>query len=136
MDQHEPRDAAVELAHAIFQACRDGDTDTVVTVVDQGAPVNMQDAEGNTMVMLAAYHGNADLVRVLGERGADVNLTNDRGQTPLAGAVFKGYDDVSRVLLEAGADPDLGTPTARDAAVMFNRDLDFGSNTGTSDPSQ
>lgn len=96
-----------------------------MAVVEQGAPPNMQDAEGNTMIMLAAYHGHADLVHALAEHGADVNLVNDRGQTPLAGAVFKGYDAVARVLVDAGADPDLGTPTARDAATMFNRTVDF-----------
>ena len=33
-----------------------------------------------------------------------------------AGAVFKGYADVTAVLVEAGAAPDLGSPTARQAA--------------------
>ncbi len=134
MTQQEPEDPAVALAQALFQACRDGHTQAVTNVVDQGAPLDMQDAEGNTMVMLAAYHGHTELVRALAERGADVNLVNDRGQTPLAGAVFKGDADVSRALLDAGADPDLGTPSARDTATMFNRDLDFDERTG--DPSQ
>ena len=54
-------------------------------------------------------------------RGADVDVINDRGQTPLAGAVFKGYPDVVTALVAAGADADRGSPTARAAAVFFER---------------
>ena len=75
----EPEDPAVQLAQALFQACRDGQAESVMAVVEQGAPPNMQDAGGNTMIILG----------------------------------------------DAGADPDLGTPTARDAATMFNRTVDF-----------
>ena len=71
--------------------------------------------------MLAAYHGHADAVSVLVARGADVDVINDRGQTPLAGAVFKGYPDVVTALVAAGADADRGSPTARAAAVFFER---------------
>lgn len=114
-------DAAIELANSMFQACREGVAEGVLPYLDQGAPANMLDAEGNTMLMLAAYHGHTDLVRELAARGADVNLLNDRGQSPLAGAVFKGDADTVRALVALGADPDLGTPTARQSAQMFGR---------------
>jgi hypothetical protein len=35
--------------------------------------------------------------------------------------VFKAEPDVVRALVDAGADPDAGTPSARDAAVVFGR---------------
>ena len=89
--------------------------------VDAGTPVDLTDAAGNTLIMLAAYHGHPATVQALVDRGADVDAINDRGQTPLAGAVFKGYTDVVRVLVAAGADPDLGSPTARAAAEFFER---------------
>lgn len=91
--------------------------------VDAGVSADHADAEGNTLLMLAAYHGHADLVRGLAERGADVDRLNSRGQSPLAGAVFKGFDDVATALLERGADPDVGTPSARATAEMFERTL-------------
>jgi ankyrin repeat protein len=53
--------------------------------------------------------------------GADPDRTNDRGQSPLAGAIFKGEDDVVMALLAAEADPDVGTPSARATAEMFDR---------------
>lgn len=115
------QDAVVELAHSMLDMARAGDAARLLPLVDQGAPVDMRSADGNSMLMLAAYHGHAQLVRELARRGADVDLMNDRGQTPLAGAVFKGFDDAVEELLDAGADPDLGTPSARESAVFFQR---------------
>ena len=111
----------VELAHWLFDRARAGEAQRLGAYVDAGMPVELTDAAGNTLLMLAAYHGHADAVRVLIDHGARVDPVNDRGQTPLAGAVFKGYADVVRVLVAAGADPDLGDPSARGAAEFFGR---------------
>lgn len=111
----------VELAHWLFDRARAGEAERIAAYVDAGVPVELTDAAGNTLLMLAAYSGQASTVRVLVECGADVNAANDRGQTPLAGAVFKGYADVVRVLVAAGADPDLGSPSARATAEFFAR---------------
>lgn len=93
----------------------------LLDLVDAGVPVNLTDAAGNSLLMLAAYHGHAALTAGLAERGAPVNVVNDRGQTPLAGAVFKGEAAVVAVLVAAGADPDLGQPSARATAAFFGR---------------
>ncbi|NLG20244.1 MAG: ankyrin repeat domain-containing protein [Actinomycetales bacterium] len=113
--------AAVDLAHQLFDMARQGRTEQLAAYLDAGAPVDLTDPSGNTLVMLAAYHGHADLVRELGRRGADVDRLNDRGQSPLAGAVFKGDPDVVAALLEHGADPDAGEPTARATAELFGK---------------
>lgn len=112
---------AVELAHQLFDLARAGETAALTAYVDRGAPVDLTDARGNTLLMLAAYHGHAELVTDLAERGADVDALNDRGQSPLAGAVFKGEDDVVRALVEAGADPHKGSPSAVETARFFQR---------------
>jgi uncharacterized protein len=111
----------VALAHWLFDRARAGEADRLAAYVDAGVPVKLTDAAGNTLLMLAAYHGHSAVVSALIERGAEVNFLNDRGQSPLAGAVFKGYSDVVELLAAAGADPDLGSPTARQAAVCFER---------------
>ena len=108
----------VELATDLARA---GDTSELAAFLDHGLPADTQDGEGNSLLMLAAYHGHAETVRMLVERGADVDLRNHRDQTPVAGAVFMGEDAVVRVLVEAGADLDAGTPSARAAAEMFGR---------------
>lgn len=117
----DPRQEAVDLAHVLFDLARQGDAARLAAYVDAGAPVDLTDPQGNTLLMLAAYHGHASLVRMLAERGAAVDRLNDRGQSPLAGAVFKGEDQVVATLLEHGADPDAGQPTARQTAQMFGR---------------
>ncbi|WP_420178630.1 ankyrin repeat domain-containing protein [Paenarthrobacter sp. TA1.8] len=116
-----PDDETLALAHALFDAAREGDAELLRGYLNAGAPATLTNAAGDSLLMLAAYHGHAEAVQLILHHGADVNAANDRGQTPLAGAVFKGYTDVARVLLDAGADPDAGTPTAREAASMFAR---------------
>ncbi|UOD80268.1 ankyrin repeat domain-containing protein [Paenarthrobacter ureafaciens] len=117
----EADDEAVALAHALFDAAREGNSALLRSYLDAGAPATLTNAAGDSLLMLAAYHGHEETVQLLVHHGADVNSANDRGQTPLAGAVFKGYTGVARALLDAGADPDSGTPSARDAAKMFAR---------------
>ncbi len=100
---------------------REGRTEELLEFLDHGLPVDTRDEQGNTLVMLAAYHGQEAAVRALVDRGADVDLRNDRDQTPVAGALFKGEEGIVAVLVAAGADLDAGTPSARAAAEMFGR---------------
>ncbi len=125
--EHDER--LVELAHEMFDLARAGEVERLVAYVGAGVPVNLTDAAGNTLLMLAAYHGHAATVTRLAALGADVDRVNDRGQSPLAGAVFKGEADVVAALLLAGADPDAGTPTARETAALFGRPGLFGPGT-------
>jgi uncharacterized protein len=117
----QPDAAIAELAGRLFDMARAGDSETLAAYLDAGVPVNLTNASGDTLLMLAAYHGHPGTVRVLTERGADANRSNDRGQTPLAGAVFKGEDEVVRLLVQAGADPYAGSPSAIAAAEVFGR---------------
>jgi ankyrin repeat protein len=118
----DPDPDLVALAHQVLDLAREGHAERLAAYVDAGVPVDLTDASGNTLLMLAAYHGHAGAVAALVARGADVDRLNDRGQSPVAGAVFKGEDDVVRVLLAAGADLDAGQPSARATAAMFGRE--------------
>ena len=117
----EPGEDLVAFATRLFAMAREGDGARLAAYVDAGVDANLANHNGDTFVMLAAYHGHADTVRALLARGADPDRANDRGQTPLAGAVFKGEDDVVDALLDGGADPGAGTPSARATAEMFGR---------------
>jgi len=116
-----PDEQLVTIAHACFDFARAGETEPLRAYVEHGVPANLTDATGNTLLMLAAYHGHAETVSALVALGADPDRTNDRGQSPLAGAVLKGEDDTVAALLDAGADLDIGTPSARATAKMFDR---------------
>lgn len=111
----------VDIGHFVMDLARNGDDRRLAAYLDNGVPADLTDAQGNSLVMLAAYHGNASTVALLAGRGADVNRPNDRGQTPVAGAVFKAEPEVVRALLAAGADPSAGTPNAIDTARMFGQ---------------
>jgi ankyrin repeat protein len=120
MSHLSPEETARVIELALHFA-REGMTEELAGFVDHGLPPDVQDEDGNTPLMLAAYHGHAATVRMLVERGADVDLRNKRNQSPVAGALFKGEDEVVRVLVGAGADLDAGTPSGRDTAAMFDR---------------
>lgn len=101
---------------------REGKTAELAEFLDHGIPVDVQDPDGNTLLMLAAYKGQPATVSMLIDRGANVDIRNGRDQSPLAGALFKGEDVVCALLVAAGADLDAGTPSARAAATMFGRE--------------
>ncbi|GAA4894766.1 ankyrin repeat domain-containing protein [Stackebrandtia albiflava] len=115
-------DRLLEIAEAVFDMARSGDTPRLEAYLEAGTPVDLTNAKGDTLLMLAAYHGHAETVSMLLRRGADPQRANDRGQTPLAGAVFKAEDAVVEALLAGGADPSAGTPSAEATARMFGQD--------------
>lgn len=117
------REQADHVVALAMDLARAGATTELQEFLDHGLPLDVQNASGDTLLMLAAYHGHSDTVTALIERGADVNLRNARDQSPLAGAMFKGERTVVQLLLDAGADLDAGTPTAREAAQVFGYPL-------------
>lgn len=108
----------IEIA---MDLARQGQTDELLEFIDRGLAVDVQDGEGNTLLMLAAYHGHAETVQGLIDRGADVDLPNARNQAPIAGAIFKGEDEIVALLRAAGADLHAGTPSAQETAALFGR---------------
>lgn len=121
MTNEELSEDLIALANSMFDLARNGVAEDLLPGLDAGAPLNIQNSNGDTMIMLAAYHGHTDLVREIAKRGADVNILNDRGQSPIAGAVFKDDLPTVKALLDAGADLDAGSPSARETAAYFQR---------------
>ncbi|PFG40940.1 hypothetical protein ATJ97_3482 [Georgenia soli] len=112
-------DAAIDLAHQMFDMAREGRTAELTALLDAGAPVDLTNAKGDTLLILAAYHEQAGTVRALLDRGADVRRLNDRSQNALTCAVFRQDAEIARMLLDSGADPDAGQPSARATAQYF-----------------
>lgn len=110
------------LANLLFEAARTGDAALLAEAMAGGAPADLANQHGDSLLMLATYHGHVDAARVLLDAGATVDLPNDRGQTPLGGVVFKGHTELAGLLLERGADPRAGAPAAVGMALMFERD--------------
>jgi uncharacterized protein len=68
---------------ALILATREGGLEAMQALLDAGAPINQQSANGNTALIVAAMNGNAQTINFLLDHGADVNLANAQGWTPL-----------------------------------------------------
>jgi uncharacterized protein len=113
-----------ELQHMALGFARNDETKHLAAMLDAGLPVNLADAKGNSLLMLASYNGNLEAAQMLLEHGAEVDRRNDRGQTPLGGVAFKGYEEIVALLLAHGADIDAdngGGMTPIMFASMFGR---------------
>ncbi len=119
MDTPELTPEELAFLQGTFDLARQGRTDQLAEYVDAGVPVNLTNASGDTLLVLAAYHAHPGTVRMLLARGADHHRVNDRGQTALGSAVFRRDEASVRALLVAGADPDAGGRTAREVAAFF-----------------
>ena len=111
-----------ELAylHRMFDAAREGGTEQLADAVRAGVPVDLTNAAGDTLLLLAAYHAHPETVSMLLDLGADVSRVNDRGQTALGAAVFRRSEAGVRALLRAGADPRAGGRSAAEIADFFD----------------
>src|SRR4051812_33403081 len=90
----------------VLDHARDGDVEQLRDVLDAGVPVNLTNAAGDTLLILAAYHRQADVVALLLARGADVERVNDPGQTPPGAAGCPPDEPICRPPLPARASPD------------------------------
>lgn len=92
----------------LIDAVNAGDIASARQILATGADVNSRDAEGSSVLMLAAHAGNLPIVQLLLEAGADVNKCDERGWSPLTKAVYnpelkRGFADVVQALINAGA---------------------------------
>lgn len=119
-DQGALTDEELEFLHSIFDLAREGATEKLFAIIDQGIPADLTDSKGDTLMILAAYNGHEPIVAGLVERGADVNRLNDKGQGALTCAVFRKNEALTRYLLNHGADPKLGGQNALAVTEMFD----------------
>ena len=112
-------DVAKKLQLIAFQACRDGDLETLKAFFAAGRPVNDTNARGDTLLTVAAYAGQAKAVAlVLAQPKVDVDAKNGMGLTALAAAAFKGQPDIAKALLKAKANANAANGSGQ-TALMF-----------------
>ena len=71
--------ALAEMDFALHDAVEDGDVEAVRQLVEEGADVEAQDADGDRPLHLAAQDGHLEVVRVLVEAGANVEAQAPNG---------------------------------------------------------
>jgi ankyrin repeat protein len=89
----------------LLDAAKNGDRETLRTLLKQGANVNSTEADGTTALIWASYWDNLEDADLLIRSGAKVNAANDLGATPLWAACQNGSEAMVRRLLTAGANP-------------------------------
>lgn len=112
-------DEQVEFLNSMFDLARDGQHQKLLSLIDQGIPVNLTNSKGDSLLILASYNEHAELVAGLLQRSADPDRMNDRGQTALSCAVFRQHEDITAQLLRAGADAHLGPQNPYAVIEMF-----------------
>jgi uncharacterized protein len=87
-----------------LRAALDGDLTTVRNLVERGTSPDTSDADGNSLLMLAARSGHVQIVSYLVSRKAAVNGRNKYGDTALMAASLKGHVEVAKALIANGAE--------------------------------
>ena len=95
------------LNEQLLQATQRGDKEAVLKLLQEGADINVRDAQGRTSVMIATYQHNTDMVRTLLQEGGDVNIRDNNKENPLLHAGAQGWLDILRLAIEAHADTGL-----------------------------
>ena len=92
--------------NSLIKAVLQGESGTVLQMLNHGADVNVLDGESKTLLHLAAGSGNVEVVRVLIAHEADINARDNRDLTPLHAAASEGHTAIVRLLLNFEAEID------------------------------
>lgn len=90
----------------LIKAIRGGRLAEVQSALDAGAPVTLDDGQGDPGLPMgiACFMGFVDIVRELARRGASVNAADNKAPTsPISMAIRGGRVEVVRTLIELGA---------------------------------
>lgn len=86
-------------------AAERGHADVALFLIENGAEVNIVDANGNTpLIFIIHKTGDLALIKRLLEKGAAVNAQNRTGETALMYAAWRGYLEIVQLLLVHHAD--------------------------------
>ena len=89
---------------ALVVAAREGDSETVRSLLARRVNVNDAARDGSTALLWAVHHSDLRMVRELAAAGAYLNTINRYGVTPLLEASRTGDSAMIAELLKAGAD--------------------------------
>jgi len=89
-----------------LSSARLGDTRQLTNLLERGVDPDTVDAQGNTLLILAAREGHERTVEALLEHRADVSRRNRAGDSALMMAALQGHESIAERLIEAGAPVD------------------------------
>ncbi len=92
------------MEQQLISAAAEGDTKTVLELLEDGADINATNNQGVTAVMAATQKNKVDTVKVLIEKGADINIRNNNKDNVLLYAGAEGLLEIVKLAVQAGAD--------------------------------
>ena len=130
------------FSQSVYDFAKNGDLQAIkaLDIKDQTV-FDLQNENGYTPLMLAAYYNKTDIILYLLKNKANINASSPYG-TALMAAVFKGHKQAALLLLEQGADPNISDEnkaTALQMSALFNHNdiaaylLRFGADVNTKD---
>ncbi|XP_044147494.1 ankyrin repeat domain-containing protein 50-like [Bufo gargarizans] len=90
----------------------------VSVLLERGADPQLEDKEGLTPLLVAAYEGQDEVAELLLEAGADPDRPGKDQMTPLLAAASGGHAETVRVLLLWGASTDVTDQEGRSALLL------------------
>jgi len=84
---------------AFLFAASENNLSMVKKLLDDGADIDIADADGNTALMLAAEENHCSIITILLNRGVDINKTDLLGLTALMAAIIYGNIDAVECLV-------------------------------------
>ena len=94
-----PRGMTPLIALAQWGFAAADDVRLVGEMAARKAPLDSQNEDGDTALIVAARRGKADVVKALVDRGAATGLTNCRGQSAAAAAEAANHPGIVRTLI-------------------------------------
>ncbi len=94
---------------AMIHACKDGSSEILQFLCQQGVSINNCDEDGDTPLCLASRNNHISCVKILLQNKADINQQALHNYTALHCAVEKKFFDIFKLLVQHGADLDLCT---------------------------
>ncbi|QTD43001.1 ankyrin repeat domain-containing protein [Sporosarcina sp. Te-1] len=92
------------MEQRLISAAAEGDTETVLELIEDGADIDGTDHQGVTAVMAATQRNNVNMVKTLIEHGADIDIRNHNLDNVLLYAGAEGFIEIVQLAVEAGAD--------------------------------
>jgi len=106
--------------HPIFKKLEEGSLDDIKNFLEiDGVSVEVEDTNGMTILMHAAWKGRVDMVQYIIDQGGDANGgSHGHDYKALHFAALANAPEVCRMLLEAGAKPEYENTVNKTAAAM------------------
>ena len=106
--------------HPIFKKIEEGRLDDIKTGLEvDGVSVEVEDSDGMTLLMHAAWKDRADMVQYIIDQGADANGGNHgHDYKALHFSALANAPEVCRILLDAGAKVDHENSVSKTASAM------------------